>query len=296
MPDIRKILCPVDRSDTSGRALGYGLMLARWYGASVTALEIIWLSVPPVSATAQPALTPEQLEAFSADLARFVARHDTSGVEVTSRVGQGPVIASILHEAKTLPADLIVMGTHGTSGVERFLLGSVTEKTLRKASCPVLTIPPAAHDAPAVPQPFQSILCAVDFSPASLAALEHAIRLAEESGRKLTLLHVFDWDVDRLMPEQFDAATRELREQHRINTETRLNALIPDEARTWCDVTVLTATGRPHEEVVLAAAGQRADLIVIGAHGRRGLERLHFGSTTNQVVRHADCPVLTIRA
>jgi len=295
MTEIRRILCPIDRSDTSGHALEYGLMLARWYGASVTALEIVWITVPPVSASAQPALSPAQVEAFSDELKAFVSARDASGVDVTSQIGQGPVIASILQEAKALPADLIVLGTHGHTGVERFLLGSVAEKTLRKAPCPVLTIPPAASDAPSVPQPFQSILCAVDFSPASLEALQYALRLAEESGKRITLLHVFDWDVDRLMPEQFDAATHELREQHRVETVERLEALVSEEARTWCDVRVLTATGRPHEEVVLAAAGERADLIVIGAHGRRASDLLHVGSTTNQVVRHATCPVLTIR-
>lgn len=295
MTEIRQILCPVDRSETSGRALDYGIMLARWYDASVTALEIVWITLPPVSASAQPTLSPAQIETFSEELRAFVATRDTAGVDVASKLGQGPVITSILHEAKALPADLIVLGTHGHTGVERFLLGSVAEKTLRKAPCPVLTIPPAAPDAPSVPQPFQSILCAVDFSPASLEALQYALRLAEESGKRITLLHVFDWDVDRLMPEQFDAATHDLREQHRIDTIERLEALVPDEARTWCDVRVLTATGRPHEEVVLAAAGDLADLIVIGAHGRRASDLLHFGSTTNQVVRHATCPVLTIR-
>lgn len=295
MIEIRRILCPVDRSDTSARALGYGLMLAGWYEASLTALEVIWVNVPPVSSSAQPVLSPAQLESFASDLRAFVDAKAPAGIDVTTTIGQGPVVTAILHEARTLPADLIVMGTHGHSGVERFLLGSVAEKTLRKATCPVLTIPPAAPDVPSSPEPFQSILCAIDFSPSSLKALEYALRLAEDSGKRLTLLHVFDWDEDRLMPEQFDTTTRDIRHEHREATLERLRALVPDEVRTWCDCRELTATGRPHEEVVLAAAGEHADLIVIGAHGRRAKDVLLFGSTTNQVVRHATCPVLTIR-
>jgi nucleotide-binding universal stress UspA family protein len=295
MIEIRRILCPVDRSETSARALGYGLMLAGWYEASLTALEVIWVNVPPVSSSAQPVLSPAQLESFASDLRAFVDAKAPAGIDVTTTIGQGPVVTAILHEARTLPADLIVMGTHGHSGVERFLLGSVAEKTLRKATCPVLTIPPAAPDVPSSPEPFQSILCAIDFSPSSLKALEYALRLAEESGKRLTLLHVFDWDEDRLMPEQFDTTTRDIRQEHREATLERLRALVPDEVRTWCDCRELTATGRPHEEVVLAAAGEHADLIVIGAHGRRAKDVLLFGSTTNQVVRHATCPVLTIR-
>jgi nucleotide-binding universal stress UspA family protein len=295
MIEIRRILCPVDRSATSARALDYGLMLAGWYAASLTALEVIWVNVPPVSSSAQPVLSPAQLDSFAADLKTFVDARTPTGTSATTKIGQGPVVTAILHEARALPADLIVMGTHGHSGVERFLLGSVAEKTLPKATCPVLTIPPAAADAPSAPQPFQSILCAIDFSPASLEALEYALHLAEESGKRLTLLHVFDWDEDRLMPAQFDTDTRDIRREHRDATVERLRALVPAEARTWCDCRELTATGRPHEEVVLAAAGEGADLIVMGAHGRRASDVLLFGSTTNQVVRHATCPVLTIR-
>jgi nucleotide-binding universal stress UspA family protein len=295
MVEIRNILCPVDRSGTSARALDYGLMLAGWYGAAVTALEVIWVNVPPIASSAQPVLGPGQLDTFAADLRQFVAAHAPAGISVASRIAQGPVVTAILHEARALPADLIVMGTHGHSGVDRLLLGSVAEKTLRKVTCPVLTIPPAAADAPARPQPFQSILCAVDFSPASLEALEYAMLLAEDSGKRLTLIHVFDWDEDRLLPAQFDKATREIRDEHRHETLGRLRALVSDDVRAWCDCREMTATGRPHEELVLAAAAEGADLIVMGAHGRRASDLLLFGSTTNQVIRHATSPVLTIR-
>ena len=292
MVEIRQILCPVDRSETSARALDYALMLAGWYRAAVTAFEVIWVNVPPVSATSQPVLSPKQLETFADDLQRFVAARTPADALVHTKIGHGPVVRAIRQEARDLPADLIVMGTHGQGGFERFLLGSVTEKILRTVTCPVLTIPPAAPDVPAVSAPFQSILCAVDFSPASLRALEYALLLAQESGKRLTLLHVFDWDEDRLVHD--DRATREIRQEHRAEILVRLRALAPADVREWCDCREMTAIGRPHEQVVLAAAGEKADLIVMGAHGRRA-STLLLGSTTNQVVRHATCPVLTIR-
>lgn len=294
MVEIRQILCPVDRSDTSARALDYALMLAGWYRAAVTAFEVIWVNTPPVSATSQPVLSPKQLEAFADDLQRFVDAKAPADAVVHTEIGHGPVVRAIRQEARELPADLIVMGTHGQGGFERFLLGSVTEKILRTVTCPVLTIPPAAPDAPAASGPFQSILCAIDFSPASLKALEYALLLAQESGKRLTLLHVFDWDEDRVVHEDLDPATRQIREEHRAGILERLRALAPADVREWCDCREMTAIGRPHEQVVLAAAGDRADLIVMGAHGRRA-STLLLGSTTNQVVRHATCPVLTIR-
>jgi len=295
MIEIRHILCPVDRSEPSARALDYGLMLAGWYHASLTALEVIWVTLPPISSSIQPVLLPADLESVAADLRHFVTTRPPATTNVHTKIGHGPIASAIEHEARALPADLIVMGTHGHSGLQRFLLGSVAERTLRMVTCPVLTIPPAAPDAPTTPRPFQSILCAIDFSPSSLAALTYALLLAEEAGKRITLLHVFDWDEDRLVPEQFDRATGDIRREHREVTIERLRALVPAGAREWCDCRQLTATGRPHEEVVLAAAAEGADLIVIGAHGRRAKDALHFGSTTNQVLRHATCPVLTIK-
>lgn len=296
MMQLREILCPTDRSDTSVRALDYAVMLAGWYDASVTALEVVWPSVPPVSTSVPPVLTPDQLRGFQEEFEQFVRSRVHGAARVRGLLVQGQTVPQILHQARELSADLVVLGTHGHSGFERFILGSVTEKVLRRAPCPVLTIPPAAPDAPATPRSFESILCAVDFSPSSLEALQYALLLAQESGRRLTLLHVFDWDEDRLLPEQFDRETRDIRREHRQETLNRLHELVGDEARIWCSCRELTGTGRPHEEIVRTAAAVQADLVVIGAHGRRVADLLFFGSTTNQVVRHATCPVLTIRA
>ena len=137
MITIRNILCPLDLSETSEVALGYAVMLSRWYGAALTAMEVIWLGVPPVSpARASPVLTPAQVDEFSSELRQFVAATVPSGVPVATILRHGPVVSDIVQEARALPADLVVMGTHGRGGFERFILGSVAEKVLRKAPCP----------------------------------------------------------------------------------------------------------------------------------------------------------------
>jgi nucleotide-binding universal stress UspA family protein len=187
------------------------------------------------------------------------------------------------------------MGTHGRTGFDKFVLGSVAEKVLQKATCPVLTVPPHNVATPRSPQAFRTILCAVDFSPASLRALQYALSLAEESGKRLVLLHVFDWPTDRpMIPGLGPEASAERR--HNEEAALReLRAAVPAEARLWCNCVELTAIGRPHEEIVRVAGDQQADLIVLGVHSRSGVELALFGSTTNQVVRRATCPVLTIR-
>jgi nucleotide-binding universal stress UspA family protein len=295
MIELRRILCPLDLSETSGRALHYALMLSKWYGAPVTALEVAWLGVPSIAPSTPPAfMTQAQVAEFSTQLRQFVETHSKSGDPVTPILRHGPVVQQILQEAESLPADLIVMGTHGLSGFERLILGSITEKVLRKAHCPVLTVPPASPEAPGGARPFASIVCAVDFSPASLKALEYGLALAQESGKRLTLVHVFDWPVDRPVPTGAEPATPSAR-QYQDSARQELHAAVPKDARLWCDVQEVTAIGRPHEEILRVAKDVKADLVVLGVHSRRTLEFGLFGSTTNQVVRHAACPVLTIR-
>jgi nucleotide-binding universal stress UspA family protein len=172
------------------------------------------------------------------------------------------------------------------------MLGSVAEKVLRKATCPVLTVPPASVTAAKVP--YTRLLCPVDFSDSSLAALRFAFSIAEEADASLTILHVFDWPPDdELLVERLDSP-----EVRRLITEEghgRLEALVTDEVRTWCKPSTKIAYGRPYREIVELAQNEGADLIVIGVRGRKPLDLTVFGSTTNQVVRRASCPVLTLK-
>jgi nucleotide-binding universal stress UspA family protein len=292
---LHKILCPVDQSDTSGRALDYALMLGAWYGASVEVVEIVWLPVPPVAGVGLQVMSREQLEECGAALHAFVKSHNTHGVHVESTIRQGLVAPEILALAGSLAADLVVMGTHGRSGFERFLLGSVAERVLRRAPCPVLTIPHHSIAAPATPAPFQTILCPLDFSPASTETVQFALALAQESGKRLILLYVFDWPKDRPTPVGTGADMTADRHQRQAGALRELRQMVPDDARNWCTCIERTAVGRPHEEILRTAETEGADLIVMGVHARHGLQVGYFGSTANHVVREAKCPVLAVR-
>jgi len=293
---IRNILCPVDLSEHSATVFGYAAMLARWYGSTLTALEMIWVGIPTLPAAASPViLQPEQVRAFTDELRQFVKKHAPAEIAVTTVLREGPIVAGILDEARGRSADLLVLGTHGRGGFERFVLGSVAEKVLRMSHLPVLTIPAAAAPAPASARPFASIVCPVDFSPASLKALRYALSLAQESGKRLTLLHVFDWDADRPMPVGLGPEFASMLRHRETEALDELRALVSPEAREWCDCREMTAIGRPYEEILRVGRETGADLIVMGVHGRSAVELSFFGSTTNQIVRHATCPVMTIR-
>lgn len=298
MVRIDRILCPVDLSDISKRALDYAGLVARWYGARIRALlvEPVVLSpvdFPPMAAVT--GLTPQAKAELSGRLGEFVKETQARGVGVDPVVCEGFVVDEILAHARDLPADLVVLGTHGRGGFERVVLGSVTEKVLRKLACPVLTVPPHAGPTPAVPGPFTSILCATDFSNASLAALEYAMSLATEAGSTLTVVHAEPWEIDS-EAEALAPVLADYRARRADEARARLRTLVPSAVRDQCRVETVLATGKPSREIVRIADEVMADLVVMGVHGRGAVDLTLFGSTTHYAIRHAHCPVLTVRA
>jgi nucleotide-binding universal stress UspA family protein len=192
-----------------------------------------------------------------------------------------------------------VLGTSGRSGLERLVLGSVAETVLRKATCPVVTVP-ARADGSADTGIFKRILCAIDFSHGSLRALDYAMALAQEVDARLTVLYVIE--STPVVPSNARATVlanastlREYQAAAREAGLARLEACIPDEVRSYCSVETRLATGNAGEEILHVAAESASDLIVIGIHGRSGADLWFFGSTANQVARGATCPVLTLR-
>ena len=297
MTAITHLLCPVDFSDFSRHALDHAVGLARHHGAAVTALHVVTplqTNYPAIGVGAYVpyVYTVDDLKEFQQALERFV-----SGVEypVTPVSVEAPVVSEILKRAAALPADVIVMGTHGRSGFDRLLLGSVAERVLAKATCPVLTIPPHAPDtAPSAALTFRKVLCAIDFSPASLAALKYAEWFGAEDA-ELRVLHVAErlpgW---QLVPAVATGAPDDplvVLQQAREQLHQTIRSIISGAK----NVRELVSEGDAGDEILADAAREHADLIVMGAHaGRAGL--LGFGSTSHDVLRGAGCPVLTLKA
>ncbi|HEY1304277.1 MAG TPA: universal stress protein [Vicinamibacterales bacterium] len=305
MIDIRRILCPVDFSDCSRRALDHAVAIAKWYESTLTLLHVC--APVPISAyaTVAPMMPPtlvsgqNQNEVLEA-LKRFPTTADGTGVPLEFALGEGDAAGEIVSTAAAGTSDLIVMGTHGRSGFERLMLGSVTEKVLRKAGSPVLTVPPRAADvASPPPATFKRILCALDFSDCSMRALDYAMSLAQESNSTLTVLHVIEplpaaaidgHEVaagDYTITDYLAAAEEEGR--------AHLARTIPPRVREFCQVETVQCVGTPYREILRVAEEEASDAIVIGVHGRGAVDLFFFGSTAQQVVRQAACPVLTMR-
>ena len=302
MREVRRILCPVDFSDASAHAIDQAIALAGWCSARITALHVFTPVFAPIPGlpTLEQRLSDAELARVRDHVAECFETAAAARVAVDILIDVGQPARQILDRADGLSADVIVMGTHGASGFEHLVLGSVTEKVLRRARCAVLTVPPRARATSALP--FTRLLCPVDFSDPSLAALQMARSLARESGSALTVLHVIEWPwreppppiAADLPPAQAEALA-EYRRYVETSALARLEGLVLDTAAERSVLVPRLRHGKSYVEILRVAAEERVDLIVMGVHGRKGLDMTLFGSTTNQVVRQATCPVLTLR-
>jgi nucleotide-binding universal stress UspA family protein len=301
---IRKILCPVDFSEFSRHAFDRAVSIARGFDAAVTALHVVPTQPSPLlpymeSSVLQP-LAPSAIDRARAltEMKRFLALEEPVGVPVNCELVEAPLVhREILMQADRLPADLIVMGTHGRSGFQRLLLGSVTEKVLRTARPPVLTTGPLPDVVPIDRTSFRRILCGIDFSECSVSAWRYALALAERADAELLALYVVEWTpigYDPLVGPPTDLAG------YRLAAETvgreRLHKVILDSESKTSRVDGIVKSGKPHHEILRIAESWRSDLIVLGVRGRSAIDRMVFGSTVEPVVRRSTCPVLTVRS
>jgi nucleotide-binding universal stress UspA family protein len=283
MTEVRRILCPVDLSLHSRYALEHAVVLARWYRSKVVVFH------------AHDA--HEDRGAALQQIASLVEPLRPSGVELDAVAIAGPPVQSILEVARSLPADVVVMGTHGRGGLDHLVLGSVAEKVLRKASCPVLTVPPRVSAPPReAPVLMNRILCPVDFSAWSMQALRYAQSIAAEADGELLVLHVIEGLHAERLTSYPDFNVAKYLDHLEIEAGTRLKKAIPSDANGGHRTKPLIVRGtRAYEDILGLARERDVHLIVIGVHGRSAMDLALFGSTTHHVIRAAICPVLTLR-
>ncbi|HXH50902.1 MAG TPA: universal stress protein [Terriglobia bacterium] len=294
MLKIERILCPTDFSDFSERAFEYGLSLARHYKAELYLLHV----VRPVIIGYPEYAIPDSVNEFYGELREhaeeqlreFAKVHAEGGVQAMVAVEEGVATESILDFAREHSVDMIVMGTHGRRGFQRLTLGSVTERVLRKAGCPVLAVRRPAHDfvipgSKGEPVHLRKIMLCSDFSECSDRALGYALSLAAEYKSELSMVHVLE---HLPAPEQ--------REVENARVVHLLEGKVPEDARGCCTIKTIVRAGKPYEEIVKLAEDNQTDLIVVGIRGRNVLDLALFGSTTHRVLQLGPCPVLAIHA
>jgi nucleotide-binding universal stress UspA family protein len=293
---IRQILCPVDLSDCSRAALEYAAALARAGQGRLTVLHVYSMltaaHMPMLDGAPDRDVDPDRL---TRDLEAFVLPV-AAGLSIGLRVRRADdVRRAIIDDVNAVNADLLVLGSHGRSGFERLLLGSITERVVRKSPCAVLVVPP--QSAPAYDGRFRQIVCGIDFSASSLQAFRYAVSTVAATGADVTLVHALEMPPE-LRDSQIVAAydVEAIRAAAEAGTRARLQAIAAGEAASPVCVNAMVVEGRAHREILKIAGARNADLIVLGTHGRSAIDRCVFGSNTDGVLRGAPCPTLTVRA
>jgi len=291
---IKRMLCAIDRSPSSLQAFGYALALARWQSARLNLLEVIEEIPPPgISRAATSDSVPNETRTtLQRDLRRVLTARRASDVKVQISLRNGSVVQEILAQAKTSRADLIVIGSHGRGGIQRLVLGSVAEKVLRLATCPVLTVRRGVRLVRRSRSPFETILCPTDFSAAANKAVAYAKRLAQEADAKLILMTAVEWPFGEAV---MSGAVAELQKSIESDASESLTRLLPRPASNGPRAQAIVVVGKASAAILKVARGRSVDLIVMGVSGRGALDVALLGSTTHHVIREGVWPVLTVR-
>jgi nucleotide-binding universal stress UspA family protein len=297
---IRNVLFATDFSATSEAALPYAAAICRRFGATLHAVHVLseasllmmtggvdYVSMGTIYDDARNE-AKERLEHIGDCL---------EGVPHRSYVRHGQVWNNLECIIGENEIDLIVLGTHGRTGLGKLLLGSVAEDILRHAACPVLTVGPKvsghaklpsiadAHDVAPPELEIREIVCATNFGRNSNVVADAAVSLAEEFRARLALLHVIE-DYTQLgrKPEPMEEGLR------------RLQGLVPAGAPLQYAPEFVLEFGSAPEQILKVASDREADIIVLGARSSAEIGTSHFPwSSAHHVIARAYCPVLTIR-
>lgn len=286
---LKNILFLTDFSEPSGTALPFAAMIARAYGAKVTALHVLLPSVYVCLAEeAGPLVREDQEDLAQAEMDRVAA--GLVGLPRETIIERGANVWDVLsHTLQEREVDLIALGTHGRTGFKKVILGSVAEAVFRRTKVPVLTIGPEVQRGAHNGGRFHCVLFASELNAVSKAAAPYAVSLAQENQSRLVLLHV-------LPAPKAGRQTAGRRSVAEASHE--LAELVPKDAELWCRPEPTIAYGEPGPAILATAARSGADLIVLGV---RGLDTVTAVATRVQrataydVVAHAPCPVLTVR-
>ncbi|MCZ7641308.1 MAG: universal stress protein [Verrucomicrobia bacterium] len=307
------ILVPLDFSARARKALRYAGAFARQFGSRLQLLHVTEPLAYPTDLGYAPVVSGElETELQEGSRERLVATVEEvrrTGVPVEGCLRVGRPHSEIAAAAWELKADLVVVTTHGFTGLKHVLLGSVAERVVRHAPCPVLVVreqqreflppsesAPGTEASPAAEEPLrlERLLVPVDFSEASRAALDYAGHLARQFQARLLLVHVTE--LPYLDAHLADVDTRAFEESTRQSSTEQLDRLVAAQRQAGLTVEGRLLTGAAWHETVRVAQEDQTQLIVAGTHGYTGLKHALLGSTAERIVRHAPCPVLVVRA
>ncbi len=287
---IENLLLSTDGSDFSEGAVREAISLAKICSSNLFALSVV--ETNPEYETIAPQLVEKEIEKAKGYLESVRERAARENVNCEMIVRQGEdSYRFVVDEAAKRHAEMIIMGRRGRTGLKRLMMGSVTAKVIGHAPCNILVVPRAAK------VEMKNILVAADGSRYSDAAAAEAVGIAKRCGAKLTVISVVPSEsispFDIVHSEMQKGLITDREEKEAERNVKNIKSLAEKEG---VGVEALIRQGRPYEAIVNTATEKNIDLIVVGSHGRTGLEKLLMGSVTERVIGLAPCAILIVRA
>jgi nucleotide-binding universal stress UspA family protein len=287
------LLVPVDGSDHSIRAAEHSVGLARRFDATVHLLNVV-----DIQAAAGPfdaggvggeflAALEEQGQTVLDDVQAAV---DDQGVDLQTAVSKGRPAEAILDYGAEHDAGLLAMGTHGRTGLDRYIIGSVTERVIRQSDRPVFTV--HATDRNQFEDGYDDILVPTDGSEFASAAVDHAVAIAAQFDAHVHAVNVVDINAAAFSPSY--TPPTEILEGLTSAGQEATEAVASAAREADLAATTEVRKGIPSDELLDYADEADVDLITMGTAGRAGLSRYLVGSTTERLLRRADVPVLAV--
>jgi universal stress protein E len=279
---ISRVLVAVDFSKPARGAFEYALALSRRHAAELVVVQAVPLN---------QAFGWHARERFALT-AKLRRRADLANVEFQDRVQQGDPAKIILSHAGSLHPDVIVLGTHQRTGIDRFANGSVAERVAAKSTVPVLAVPYGRRTLAV--EPFNHLAVAVDFSAGSNRAIDHALALASDPTDRVTLLHVVPGFSAGVPPHLYRFGIAEYQDQLLRDARRRLQLAVPVKRHSAATIHARVLLGDTTTEISRVVESIGADLLLIGVTKRGVVSRTLFGTTAARLLRMSRVPILAV--
>jgi nucleotide-binding universal stress UspA family protein len=287
--NTENLLLATDGSQFSEGAIREAIRLAKRCSSKLSVLSVI--ETNPEYETIAPQLLERAEKSAQEHLASVKEQAKKEGVDCTTSILEGEESFNyISEEAAKNKISMIIMGRRGRSGLKRLMMGSVTSRVIGHAPCNVLVVPRAAR------MDFKSIVVAADGSKYSHAAASEAIGLAKQNKGELTVISVVPSEF--ITPTDIDMTVthkEHISDKQMLEAEKNVKAVKEAAQREGVAVKAFVMNGRPAEAIIEIAKDRDADLIILGSHGRTGLEKLLMGSVAERVIVLASCAVLVVK-
>jgi len=285
--NLKTVVYATDFSVCSRNAGLYAARIASYFSATLLVTHAFTLSQAALEVETNQVQVSQQRKDLKSLLSQNTRLLDAKSIEAIPTLLEGDPKDVIPALADNNAPAIIVLGTHGGGRLERGIIGSIAENILRSSQWPTLTVGPQVKPVSSQAFPFSRILFATDFTAAAANAAIHAVAFAEVFRAKIDVLNVVREDAIENPDRLFELQNRFF---------SALDALVPEQAKEFCDPRTYVAVGRAHDQILQHIGERSIDLLVLGIRKTSHLSMEMRTSGAFRIIVDAACPVLTIRS